>query len=270
MPNEQDELTTEDLEEVSAEGISEGSELQNEIVEDTAQESEEEVEEEAEEVEEEAAPKDQWGGDYDKLRGSYDNLRVYANRVKQEADLRFANLEGRLNQINQPTENITAEERFEQGVKQNPRQAVEDVARNVNQETANRLATIEQQQHLIALERVEGVLMGEHEDYADMKPVMNELWQSGKYAHLVNPKNPNAPEYLEFLYFKARETNKGDIVRRAKKQGKEEAAIVQRNKKKAFAESAGKNTGSKQNFKDKSLAEMEKELGLSTNRTATV
>jgi len=284
MVDEHGEMTTDEGQII--EGESQFPDPNLEIVEPRpAQETEGEVQEEQQikeaaepEVEQEAeaqVPDDQWSGDYDKLKGSYENLRVYANRLKQESDLRFAKIDGRLEQINQQPkpDDVRPEDMFEEGVKNNPYEAVRTVAEKQAQAATraneDRLARIEEQQRYNNLEKSQNQLRQVHEDYNDLMPTMNELYSSGRFKHLINPQNPDAPEYLEFLYYKAREMNKGDLVARAKSKGVKEAIDVQRNKRKAFSESSSKPTETK-DFKNLNLKEMEELLGVSKNRTSTV
>lgn len=255
--------------------LEEGEALENEVVglEDNTDAQEEIVDEQGEEgqevQEEQAKPQDQWSGDYSKLKNSYENLRIYANRLKQEQDLRFAQMEGRLSQIGQKDESLPPDARFDEAVKKNPYEAVRSVAEETAKQTAERLARIEAQQTMLAIERTEQNLRTQHPDYDDVKPIMSELWNSGQFAHLVNPNNPNDPAYMEFLYYKARESKKGDIASAAKAQGRQEVLKAQQSKRKAFVESSGKTTATK-DFKELSLEEMEKTLGIARDRTSSV
>jgi len=243
-------------------GLEENAEAQGEVAEGEGEEGQEVQEEQAK-------PQDQWAGDYGKLKNSYENLRIYANRLKQEQDLRFAQMEGRLNQMGRKDDSLPPDVLFDEAVKKNPYEAVRNVAEETAKQAEERLARIEAQQAMLAIERAEQNLRSYHPDYDDIKPVMSELWNSGQFNHLINPNNPNDPAYMEFLYYKAREMKKGDIASAAKAQGRQEVLKAQQSKRKAFAESSGKTTSTK-DFKELSLEEMEKSLGIAQDRTATV
>jgi len=190
---------------------------------------------------------DKFKGDYTKLKKSYEEMEAYTRRVANElSNVRreFDSVKTRLTPSKDP------DQAFEERVKKSPYDAVRGVAEESVENTKRRLDSVELKLVMRDMKEV-------YPDFEELRPHMSGLFE--RYAHLVNPSNPNAPEYLEFLYLKAREEVKGSFDKRSKKASEKEQKEVQTNKSKSFMEGSSSATRS-EDFDKLSLEEMEKLL----------
>ena len=193
-----------------------------------------------------ASESDKFKGDYGKLQKSYSEVEAYSRRLANELHQVKSSLESMKSKIAP----VDPDKMFEEKVKKSPYEAVRSVAEESDTFIRQKIDAVELR---LAMQEMRNT----YPDFDELRPFMGDLF--GQYGHLINPNNPNDPAYLEFLYLKARELKKGDLVKRAKDAGKREEKAASSRKASAFMEGSSKATDIG-DFEKLSLDEMEKQL----------